>query len=289
MIAVESICPPLRITGRARLAAERAIAARASLSNCRLCAWQCGVNRLAGARGPCRAGPSARVFSAQVEVTDELLLVPTYAVALSGCDLRCDFCITGAKSWNPAAGQSFQPRQVAVDAINALARGARTIMILGGEPTLHLPDVLEFVAALPDAATLVWKTNLHASSEALQLLEGIFNFWVGDFKFGNDRCAERLAKAGDYLSIVQDNLQWAGAHTQLIVRHLLMPGHLECCWVPIAEWLADELPEVRVSLHGGFWPGWHSSRHPQLTRVNSHVEIQRALDLGRELGLHLVE
>ena len=36
-----------------------------------------------------------------------------------------------------------------------------------------------------------------------------------------------------------------------------MPGHLECCWEPVAEWLGNELPAVAVSLRGGFWPGWH--------------------------------
>src|SRR2546421_10729228 len=88
---------------RRKLASERAVAAYAVLQDCRLCAHDCGVNRLTGQLGICRAGDQARVFSAQVEVGDELELIPTFAIALSGCDLRCDFCITGESSWNPRA------------------------------------------------------------------------------------------------------------------------------------------------------------------------------------------
>src|SRR5882762_5652050 len=82
---------------RQSLASERAVAARGVLQSCHLCAHHCGVNRLSGPNGVCQAGPRARVFSSQVEVSDELELIPTYAIALSGCDLRCAFCITGAQ------------------------------------------------------------------------------------------------------------------------------------------------------------------------------------------------
>src|SRR5262249_51623948 len=79
---------------RAALARARAVLARDALKACTLCTHDCGVNRLAGELGVCRAGPHPRIFSAQIEVGDELELVPTFAIAFSGCDLRCDFCIT---------------------------------------------------------------------------------------------------------------------------------------------------------------------------------------------------
>ena len=289
MTSAEPIAQPGRWAGRAHSAARRVSLARAALARCRLCAHHCDVNRLAGEHGLCHAGPAARVFSRQIEVADELAIVPTYAIALSGCDLRCDFCITGAQSWNPAAGQSLSPRETAELAIHALQRGARSILFLGGEPTIHLPTVLELVAALPDEAKLVWKTNAHASAEARELLGGIFDVWVADFKFGNDVCALRLAKVPDYLQVVKENLLWASTHADLIVRHLLMPGHLKCCWQPIAAWLARELPEVKVSLHTGFWPGWHSSRHQELGRTSSQAENDCARTIAREFRLRLIE
>jgi putative pyruvate formate lyase activating enzyme len=276
------------MVSRSALARERAVMARAALADCHFCAHHCGVNRLAGETGLCRAGAEARYFMAQTEVTDELELIPTFAVALSGCDLRCDFCITGAESWNPRAGKSFSAVEMAVKARAALQSGARTIMVLGGEPTIHLHAALELVAALPDEAKLVWKTNAHGSAQARELLDGLFDVWVADYKFGNDDCARRLAKVPEYTGVVRENLVWANECSELIVRHLLMPGHLECCWKPVAEWLADNLPGVKVNLRSGFWPAWKSARHPELRGIVPADETRRAWQIAENHGLNLV-
>jgi putative pyruvate formate lyase activating enzyme len=286
MLALDS--PAHRALCRAALARERAVVAHELLRECRLCAHDCGVDRLAGETGPCHAGAQPRFFSAQVEVSDELELVPTFAVALSGCDLRCDFCITGRSSWDARAGEIFFPSDMALRATEALRRGAKTIMVLGGEPTIHLPAVLEFVALLPDSARLVWKTNAHASVQARKLLTGLFDVHLPDFKFGNDICAQRLAKVPNYVRIVRENLLWAAQDGDLIVRHLLMPGHLDCCWGPVAEWLAAALPGVKVNLRSGFWPAWQTPRHRELCAGVSAAETRDAFALARDLHLHLV-
>jgi putative pyruvate formate lyase activating enzyme len=277
-----------RLISRPELARARAAEAQASLADCRLCSHDCGVNRLIGKVGVCGAGATARVFSAQVECGDELELIPTFAIALSGCDLRCDFCITGAASWNPMVGEGLSIEVIARRATAALAGRACTVMFLGGEPTIHLPAVLEIVAALPGSAKLVWKTNAHASTLARQWLQGLFEVWLADYKFGNDSCAARLAKISDYTRIVRQNLLWAAQQGELIVRHLLMPRHLNCCWRPIAEWLAQELPKVKVSLRTGYWPAWHAGRHLELKGTVSPFERRTAERIGAELGLRLI-
>jgi putative pyruvate formate lyase activating enzyme len=311
MICAEPVkTSPGRKFSRSALARERAAAARAALANCKLCAHECGVDRLVGDAGLCHAGAEARVFSAQVEVTDELELIPTFAIALCGCDLRCNFCITGGPSWNPRAGKNFSADEMAAKARAALRAGARTIMVLGGEPTIHLHAALELVAELPDSARLVWKTNAHGSAQARELLDGMFDVWLADYKFGNDDCARRVAKIPDYLRVVRENLLWfAGIsrpvgvqalacsddtlkrelqRSELIVRHLLMPGHLECCWRPVAEWLAENLPGVKVNLRSGFWPAWKSARHPELRGTVSTDETRRAWQIAENHGLNLI-
>jgi len=231
---------------------------------------------------------NTRFFSAQVEVSDELELIPTFAVALSGCDLRCDFCITGASSWNPHAGAGLDVAAIATNARRALANGARTVMVLGGEPTIHLHAALELVAALPDEAKLIWKTNAHGSGEARDLLDGMFNLWLADYKFGNDDCARRLAKVSGYTAVVRENLLWAHAHSELIVRHLVMPGHVDCCWEPVAEWLAAEMPGVKVNLRSGFWPAWQAKRHKEFQTVTAALELAEALQIAADCELKLV-
>jgi putative pyruvate formate lyase activating enzyme len=289
MTCVQRLAPGVDRAGRKAVATRRASLARAALARCDFCAHLCGADRLSGQRGPCHAGPTGRFFSAQIGIADELELVPTFAVALSGCDLRCDFCITGAQSWNPAAGLPVRAREMAARAEQALDGGARTVMLLGGEPTIHLPEALDLVAALPETAKLVWKTNAHGSAHSRELLDGLFDVWLTDFKFGNDACALRLAKVGDYLRVTQENLVWARAHSELIIRHLLMPGHVDCCWRPIAEWLAVYLTDVKVSLRSGFWPGWHAARHPELRGTTTEPERRLAEAIALDFNINLIQ
>jgi putative pyruvate formate lyase activating enzyme len=277
-----------RSAPRSAVARERARRAHALLADCRFCAHDCGVNRLAGETGLCHAGPTARFFCAQTEVSDELELIPTFAVALCGCDMRCDFCITGATSWNARSGMVFDAPAMAARARSALQAGARTVMVLGGEPTIHLPAALEFVSQLPETAKLIWKTNARGSAQARELLDGIFDVWLADYKFGNDTCAQRLAKTPDYIRVVRENLLWTNGHSELIVRHLLMPGHIDCCWRPVAEWLAANLPGVKVNLRSGFWPAWHARRHQELSSPFLQAESERADKIAREHKLNLI-
>ena len=275
--------------GRRELARQRAELARRELANCRFCAHDCQVDRSQVAAGICHAGPEPCLHSAQIDMADELELVPVYAVALSGCDMRCAYCITGAQSWNARAGVAMSAVELAGRARRALDDGARTVMILGGEPTIHLPYVLDVVAELPETARLAFKTNAHASASGRALLHGMFDLWCVDYKFGNDACAERVAQVPDYTRVVRENLVWAAGQGDLIVRHLLMPEHVECCWRPVAEWLAAELPAVKVGLRTGFWPAWQSRRHADLRRTVTPTEIQQAQAIAAEYALRLVE
>jgi putative pyruvate formate lyase activating enzyme len=161
-------------------------------------------------------------------------------------------------------------------------------MFLGGEPTIHLPTVLATVAELPENARLVWKTNAHSSAEARELMNGMFDVWLADYKFGNDGCAARLAGVERYTAVTRENLLWAVEHSELIVRHLLMPGHVDCCWLPCAEWLG-KLKGVKVNLRTGFWPAWHARRHAELGHPASSAEVRRAGEIARQCGLNLVE
>jgi putative pyruvate formate lyase activating enzyme len=287
MIAAPSPLVPSAGLARPALARERALQARAALRDCHWCHHDCGADRLEGPLGPCGADGAARVFFHHVETGDELCLVPVYAVSFSACDLRCAFCNALPGSWNPRAGEVFDAAAIGARARSALAGGARSVMVLGGEPTVHLHAALALAAELPAEARLIWKTNGHGTAAARSLLAGVFDLWLVDYKFGNDGCAQALAGVPGYLERLRENLAWAADHARLIVRHQLLPGHGECCWQPIAQWLAANLPGVEVSLREGYWPA-RTAVAPELRRVLSPREIAAARAVARQCGLNLV-
>jgi putative pyruvate formate lyase activating enzyme len=67
-----------------------------------------------------------------------------------------------------------------------------------------------------------------------------------------------------------------------------MPGHIDCCWQPIAQWLAQNLPGVKINLRSGFWPAWHSASHPELQRTLSVSETSHAEAIARQYELNLI-
>jgi putative pyruvate formate lyase activating enzyme len=268
---------------------ERLERARSHYRRCELCEHRCAANRLAEERGPCGAGAAARVFRHRVEYGEELELVPSHLFYLSGCDLRCVFCIAGLNAFDPSRG-----RELTSDFFNAAVQwgkeqGARNIQWVGGEPTIHLPAILEVMSQCPDLPPVVWKSDFHFTPAALELLEGAVDVYVADFKFGNDQCAQKLCGIKDYTRIIQRNLLAASRQGRLIVRHLLLPGHLDCCYRPIARWMRDNLPQTPFSLRDGYLPSWRSRHFGELAMPLKADVARQAMDIAQDLELTVIQ
>ncbi|MFN0129732.1 MAG: radical SAM protein [Verrucomicrobiales bacterium] len=275
--------------GRRALAEARLGAARASLSHCTFCLHRCAVDRRFGPAGKCGAGAHPRVFSAQTEVGDELDLIPCFAIALAGCSIRCAFCVTGDESWHADRGSVMDTGALAGRAVRAIESGAaKTIQILGGEPTVHLPWLIELVARLPENTRIILKTNGLCTARTRRLLDGLIDVWLVDFKFGGDGCARTLSRTRGYRAAVEETLFWAARRADLIVRHLVMPGHVDCCWRPIATWLARHLPGVRISLRFGYWPSWKAAARPEMAHPLTVAEQEAAAAIAAAHHLNLV-
>jgi putative pyruvate formate lyase activating enzyme len=262
--------------------------ANAHLRNCDLCEHRCGVDRTAGERGPCKAGVEARVFRHRVECGEEPELVPSHLFYLAGCDLRCAFCIAEANAFDPSRG-----RQLTADFLRSAVawgrqQGARNLQWVGGEPTIHIPAILDAMSDCPDLPPIVWKSDFYGTPAAFDLLEDVVAVFVADFKFGNDDCAERIARVPDYVRIVTRNLQRVAARADLIVRHLLLPGHFDCCFQPVVAWLVDHLPAAKFSIRDGYLPRWQAARLPELANPLPRGDGQRARDFAMKRGLNVI-
>jgi putative pyruvate formate lyase activating enzyme len=255
---------------------------------CNLCEHRCGANRLAGERGPCKASAEARVYQHRIEYSEEAELVPAHLFYLSGCDLRCVFCIQEVDAFDPRRGQPLTCEFFRDAVAWGKAQGARTLEWLGGEPTIHLPNILEAMAFCSDLPPVVWKSDFYSTPEAMALLDGAVDIYLPDLKFGNDLCASRLAGVDRYFEVVTRNLKIALEQGEVIVRHLLLPGHFDCCYRPIVNWIRANLPEVKFSLRDGYLPRWQANRHVDLSRPLDRGEGERAREIARTAGLRLV-
>lgn len=245
--------------------------------SCRLCEHRCEVDRAAGELGRCRAGTRARVFQQRVEVGEELDLIPSHLFYLSGCDLRCAFCIAEANAFDPSRGVPLTGALLRSSIPWGRAKGARNIQWVGGEPTIHLPAILRAMSACDDLPPIVWKSDFYGTPAAFELLDGIVDVYVADFKFGNDACAERIARVSNYVATVTRNLESLYRRgSNLIVRHLLLPGHYDCCFRPVLSWIGAHCPAVKFSLRDGYLPRWRARRMGELGRLLGRDVVRRA-------------
>jgi len=304
-------CTPAYLTpGRKAVLRERAVAAVAGLAACTACPRHCGVDRTAGELGICQVGRHARVSSAFAHFGEEGCLRGTRGsgtIFFSGCNLRCVFC-QNADISQTLDGQVCGPDAIADMMLALQDAGCHNINFV--TPEHVVPQVLE---ALADAVGLglhipiVYNTSAYDALESLQMLDGLADIYMPDFKLWSDDAGERYLHARDYaararcaiaemhrqvgpLRLTRDGVACRG----VLVRHLVMPGLLAES-AAIFRWLADEVsPDTYVNIMAQYRPANLVGRREsdgtdvRFAEVNRRVTAQEmtgAYRLARAAGL----
>ena len=261
--------------------------ARRILYRCRLCARRCGVNRHAGEAGVCGLGPAALVAEHFVHIGEEPPINPSLVLSLAGCGLRCRYC---------QQGDILDPRAVAAEPLSAElwsrldAQGARTLSFVGGNPDESLYGVLRFLNAAPRAWRLpvVWNCHAYATPETLELLEGAVDVWVPDLKYANESCALRLSGVSGYPGAAQTGIRaMLASNVPVIVRILVLPGHVECCHFPALRFLRSvNRPNLLLSIRGQYCPDWRiTAADGALAERSAADEVRAVIAHADRLGL----
>jgi putative pyruvate formate lyase activating enzyme len=261
------------------------------LRACRLCPWNCGVDRLAGQLGFCGLGRAAFYSQEFLHFGEEPAIRPSHTIFLTGCSLRCVYCLTGETVVRPRQGTPLEPADMAARIDRRAREGGRSISFVGGNPDQNLLPILETLRACWTDRPIVWNSNLYAAPTVMDLLEGVVDVHVADLKYGSDACARRASGVPAYWDTVTPNLGRAAADAHLIVRHLLLPGHGECCTGPVLRWMAAHLPGIAVNLMAQYRPDHlvkPGGRSPLGRRVTV-AEAEAARRLAAALGVPLVD
>ncbi len=256
-------------------------------SPCRLCEVRCGVDRRRGERGLCGVGERARYYNAFVHHGEEPGLVPSFTLFVTGCNFRCTYCSDGEWVDHPERGRILDPEAMAAR-ILALRGSIRTVELVGGLPDVNLPALSELVRLLPPDLPVVLNTNGWLTMEAVDLLPPMVDLMLLDVKHGAEACARSVAKVPPgpgYLEHLGRVLERAAATLRygVWVRHLLLPGHLDCCTRPALTWLATRFPGTVVNVMTQYQPLHHASgelgRTLRADEVEPLVPWLRTLDL----------
>jgi putative pyruvate formate lyase activating enzyme len=291
--------------GELQARAKRAVA---GLACCRACPRDCQVNRLAGKWAACKTGRHAVVSSWFPHFGEEDCLRGwngSGTIFFGHCNLRCVFCqnFEISQAIRPNAEPGHSPEQIAGMMLALQARGCHNINLV--TPEHVVPQVLEAVALAAQAGLtlpLVYNTSAYDAMESLALLEGVVDIYMPDFKFWSNERAGTYLKAEDYPEVarraIREMHRQVGplvldanglARRGLLVRHLVMPGHLDETRAILA-WIAETLgPDTYVNLMDQYYPAGRVDRdhYPELDRRLTIREYLEARAFAESLGLRL--
>ena len=259
-------------------------------SPCRLCEWRCNALRGEGRMGYCRVvGLNAYVDTFFHHMGEEAPLVPSGTIFYVGCNFRCVYCQNWSISQREGLPSEEKTPEELADVQKWLALNcARNINHVGGDPTPNIPAILKSLKYLDVKTPQLWNSNMYLSSEAMELIKDVIDIWLPDLKYGNDSCALKYSIVKNYFEVASRNIKVAHDSGDIIIRHLVLPNHVECCTRNVLKWISENTRRALTNIMDQYRPEYLVVRQPdkwgEIRRRVSVEELKKAFELAREYG-----
>jgi len=282
--------------------AERVKQAYALFENCHLCPRKCGVNRLKGEKGFCRAPVKPVIFSYHPHFGEEMSVVGgkgSGTIFFSNCNLRCIFC----QNWpiaHEGRGKEVQDEDLADMMLHLQKIGCHNINLV--TPTHVMPNILNATrVALKKGLhlPLFYNTSGYERLEILKVLDGVVDIYKPDMKYmDSNKAAKYSAGASDYPEVAKKavlemqrqvgvlKLDHQGiAMRGLMIRHLVMPNRVAGT-EKFVKWVAEALPKsTYVNIMAQYRVEYKAYDYPEIARGITPQEFLEAMDWAEKYGL----
>lgn len=275
------------------------------LADCTLCPRQCGVDRTIGETGYCQTGSKTVVAGFDAHFGEEAPLVGEHGsgtIFFTHCNLLCNFCQNYDIS-HQGVGRSVSDHGLADIMLSLQSSGCHNINFV--TPSHVVPQIL---SALSTAAgkglniPLVYNSSGYDALETLQILDGVIDIYMPDFKFWDSEIADQTCQAPDYPDIAKTTLiemhRQVGdlsmdengiAISGLLVRHLVMPRDIANT-EKIMAFIASRIsPDTYVNIMPQYRPCGKASRIEALNRTITTKEYEKALSMATDAGIRRLD
>ena len=156
------------------------------LADCTVCPRDCHVDRLGNKFGVCKSGRLARVSSYFPHFGEEDVLrgwQGSGTIFFAWCNLRCVFCQNFETS-QLGQGEEVTAQELARIMLELQEIGCHNINFVTPEHVVpqiieSLPQAIELGLKLP----IVYNTSAYDSLKSIELMDGIADVYMPDFKF----------------------------------------------------------------------------------------------------------
>jgi putative pyruvate formate lyase activating enzyme len=198
-------------------------------------------------------------------------------------------------------GYGYDLQAVVKDIIQILDTGVVNVGFVS--PTHFIPHVKAIMAGLKLQGyrpIFVYNTNAYDKVEELRKLEGLIDVYLPDFKYADAAIAKAYSDAEDYpevaLKAIQEMYRQVGstlipgaagvAERGLIIRHLVLPGHVQNSLDVLDQIAANISLNVHVALMSQYYPTSSVYNHPALGRMISSKEYRQVTRKMEALGMY---
>ena len=271
------------------------------LSSCELCPRMCRVNRLKGEKGFCGAGNTVKIGASIPHYFEEPPISGTKGagnIFFSHCNMKCVYCQNFEIS-HLHEGMELSSGDLAKKMMELQEMEVHNIGFVSG--THYLPWIIESIQIAHDMGfylPLLYNTNGYERFEILKLLEGIFDIYLPDIRYGSDNLAEKYSNTKDYVHVnkqaVIEMFRQAGhpvfnkdgiIQSGTIIRYLVLPGHADES-KEIFQFIRDNIsPEAYVSIMSQYFPAFNAADNPPLNRKITEDEYESVIENFFDAGL----
>lgn len=288
-------------THRAGLLEDKIAKAQRLLESCSVCPRDCKVNRKKGEKGFCRAGFLPKVSSSSPHFGEEQPLVGIHGsgtIFLTHCNLGCLFCQNYSIS-HLDEGKEISIEQLSRMMVTMQSLNCHNINFVS--PTHYVPQILAalpYAIALGLSVPLVYNTGGYDSVETLELLDGIFDIYMPDFKYSTEEIAEEYSQARDYPRVakqaIKEMFRQVGdlvlddrgiALRGLLIRHLVLPSGLAGTQ-NVMQFLSQDISKnTYVNIMAQYYPCGDIPPGSPLSRRISKLEYLQAVETAKKEGI----
>ena len=275
------------------------------LKSCCLCPRECHVDRTSGERGFCNTGDSLFVSSWNPHFGEERPLVGRHGsgtIFFGNCNLGCIFCQNYSIS-HLGEGTEISFSKLADIMLSLQNDGCHNINFV--TPTHQMPMILRSLLIASEKGfklPIVYNCGGYESLQSIELLDGIVDIYMPDFKYIDPDMALKYSKAQDYpeaaKAAIKEMYRQVGdliidkrgvALRGLLVRHLVLPEGIAGT-EGVVKFLAEEISKnTYINIMDQYHPCFKAFDNPPLNRRITVKEYSDAVQLAEDAGLKRID
>ena len=271
------------------------------LVKCEICPHNCKVNRLEGKLGRCKANDKVKIALATLHFYEEPCVSGkngSGAVFFSHCNMKCTFCQNYQISWE-GKGKEISIEELANTFLALKQKGADNINLV--TPTIYTYQIIEAIKIAKEQGLdipIIYNSNGYESVPTLRKLAGYIDVYLPDLKYFDNDLALKYSGVTNYFeyatNAIQEMYQQVGApvlnedgliQKGLIIRHLVLPNHIENS-KKVLNWIHQHInSHVYVSIMAQYFPCYRANKIKELNRKLTKREYQEIEDFVYQLDI----